>query len=352
MARPLPDSSDLPLLEQAALWFDRVSGGDPSADTLAEFERWRGASPAHQLAFGEIEAAYAEAKAAADSSQILALRHEALSRIVMPRARRAPRLVVGGAIAASLFAIAGTWSLTEFSTSNAHHQQVAAVVPSVDRPQAVRPIVYRTAIGERLTVSLPDGSSATLNTASRLRLDYSASARRLILEQGQALFRVAKGQARPFIVQALDRLVTAHGTVFDVRIKPHRIVRVALLEGSVSVARSSAPLQSATELQPKEVLVASNNVVQVSREPEIDKEVSWREGLIIFQDESLADAAAEVNRYVKTPIVLEDDRLRKIRVSGAFRTGETAAFVEALQLSFPVRIAQRGKDGIVLAYRD
>jgi transmembrane sensor len=165
------------------------------------------------------------------------------------------------------------------------------------------------------------------------------------------LFRVAKGQARPFVVQALDRLVTAHGTVFDVRIEPGRKVKVALVEGSVSVANASAPLQTATELQPNEILVASNDQVQVSRAPDIDKEVSWRDGLIVFEDESLADATAEVNRYVRTSIVLQDDRLRQIRVSGAFRTGETAAFVEALQLSFPVRVVERNNQRIVLAYR-
>ena len=339
MVNPSPEPSDLQLLEQAASWFDRISTGTCPVSESAEFERWRAMSPAHGLAFAEIEAAHAEARAAADSGAMLALRHEALSRFIMPRVRGKRRFAIGGAIAASLVAVAGTWAFTGLSQNKAE-EAASATAP-----------VFRTAIGERLTVALPDGSSATLNTASRLQLAYSSGERRLILQQGQALFRVAKGQARPFIVQALDRIVTAHGTLFDVRIEPDKKVKVALLEGEVSVASAYATASPAMQLRPKDVLVASTNHVEVSREAEIEKEISWREGLIIFEDESLADAVAEVNRYVRNPIVLQDERLRQIRVSGAFRAGETAAFVEALQLSFPVRVAKRDNDQIVLAYR-
>jgi transmembrane sensor len=347
MANISSDMADLPLLEQAAVWFDRSSNGLLSCDERARFEQWRSISSAHRLAYAEIEATHARAKAAASSNEMLALRHETLSRIVMPQARRRQRLAIAGAIAASFVAIAGTWTLSDpgFLSRSMH--------PADRSHQALpgAPTIYRTAVGERLTVALPDGSSATLNTASRLRLAYTSSERRLILERGQALFHVAKGQARPFVVEALDRIVTAHGTVFDVRIAPGKTVKVSLLEGSVSVAKASAPDRTETMLQPDDVLLASSGEVRVARDPDIEKEVSWRDGLIIFEDESLDDATAEVNRYVRTPIVLGDDRLRRIRISGAFRTGEAEAFVEALQLSFPVRVVMRDRDRIVLAYR-
>jgi transmembrane sensor len=341
MAEPTPVASDLPLVEQAAGWFDRASANLLSEEERQEFERWR-ENPANRLALAEIEAVHAEARQAAEHPEMLALRHETLSRIVLPHVRRKRRAWLGGAIAASVAAAA--IGITTFNSAG-------DLVSGPPQVAAVDPNLYRTAVGEQLTVSLPDGSSVTLNTASRLRVAYSKTERRLILEAGQALFRVAKGRTRPFVVQALDRVVTAHGTTFDVRIAPDRKVRVALVEGSVSVARVSAPKADPTELEPSQILVASNETVSVSRDPEIDKEVAWRDGLIIFEDDSLAEATAEVNRYVKAPIVLQDERLRQIRVSGAFRTGETGAFVEALQMSFPVRVVERTSDRIVLAYR-
>lgn len=343
------ENSDLPILEQAAGWFDRSSSGALSDEERGRLEEWRSANPAHQLAYAEIEAIHLQAQAAASSNEMLALRHEALSRIATPKSRRGHSIAIAGAIAASFLALAGSWTLRDLGQPAGPSYPVVA---SSHHSAVVASTVYRTGIGQRLTVALPDGSSATLNTASQLKVAYTSTERRLILEQGQALFRVAKGQARPFIVRALDRVVTAHGTEFDVRIAADRRVTISLLEGSVSVANASAPAQTPTMLQAGEVLRASADRAQVSRDPGIEKDISWREGLIIFEDESLADATAELNRYVQRPVVLQDDRLRRIRISGAFRTGETAAFVEALQLSFPVRVVERDKDRIVLAYRD
>jgi transmembrane sensor len=343
MALPHEVPEDLPLLEQAAGWFDKQLANAMSREEREEFERWR-ENPDNRLAFAEVEAAYAEARSMASVPEMLALRHEALSRIVLPYARRR-RLWTGSAIAASLaafVAIANWHSVSQ--VLNRETTQVAGAA-------AVHPSIYQTAVGEQLTVALPDGSSVSLNTNSRLRLAYNGLERRLILEQGQALFHVAKGQARPFIVEALDRIVTAHGTTFDVRIASDNKVRVALVEGAVTVANMRKGGSPPAELKPRDVLVASGDEVRIAREEEIQREVSWKDGLIIFEDDSLAQATAEVNRYVKTPIVLEDDRLKQIRVSGAFRTGETGAFVEALQISFPVRVVRRTNGMIVLGYR-
>jgi transmembrane sensor len=338
--------SDLPLLEQAAGWFDRVTSESLSSDERDEFERWR-ASPDNALAYAEIEAAHAEAQGMARAPQMLALRHEALSRIVMPYARRKQRRVwISGALAASLaitLGLANWQALGGFVNGD-----IVSSAPTEWQQQATS---YQTAVGEQLTIALPDGSSASLNTDSRLQLAYTKSERRLILVKGQALFHVAKGQARPFIVQALDRIVTAHGTTFDVRIAADRKVKVALIEGSVTVADTRKNTPPPVKLQPNHILIASDDAVTVSAEPEIEHEVSWKDGLIIFEDESLAQATEEVNRYVKTPIVLDDDRLKQIRVSGAFRTGETQAFIEALQIQFPVKVVGRENNRIVLGYR-
>jgi transmembrane sensor len=337
--------SDLPLLEQAAGWFDRRSSGSLSREEALEFERWR-ASPDNVLAFAEIEAAHAEARGLANAPEMLALRHEALSRIVLPYARRKRRLWAGGAIAASLALLVAAAS---WQSLGGYLNGIAPRAGSVT--VAVQPSSYQTAIGEQLTVALPDGSSVTLNTDSRLRLAYTNAERRLILDKGQALFHVAKGQARPFIVQALDHIVTAHGTTFDVRIEPGHKVKVALIEGLVSVASVKKDAAPPATLQPNHVLVASDEAIIINPEPKMDREVSWKNGLIIFEDDSLGQATAEVNRYVKTPIVLQDERLKQIRVSGAFRTGETDAFVEALQLQFPVKVVSRDNDRIVLGSR-
>lgn len=331
---------DLPLLEQAAAWFDRMSAGSLTEAERRRFEDWRTGNPAHALAYAEIEAAHATARAFAGSNEMLALRQETLSGIVVRRAARPWRLAVAAGIAALLVAAVSLLLLR------------TPVIP-VDAPVQIAqhvPQSYRTDIGERLAATLPDGSRIVLNTDSRVRLAYTGTERRLILERGQALFEVAHGEARPFVVLAAGQLITATGTVFDVRIERGDAVKVSLVEGRVLVRadRVGAPT---TALQPNEILVAASSAATVTREPEIERTVSWRNGLLIFEDDSLADAVAEMNRYVRRPIILQDDQVRRLRISGAFRTGETDTFIEAIQLTFPVRVVERRGDAIVLASR-
>ncbi|MDT9600663.1 FecR family protein [Sphingosinicella rhizophila] len=337
--------SDLPLLEQAAGWFDRLRADGLGDQERLQFESWRSADPAHALAFAEVEAAHGTAAALADSNEMLALRHETLSRLVMkqPATRRRGAIAAGFAAVLALGLGWVTWPSGQGSTPPA---ELAANSPGV----------YETAVGDRLSARLDDGSTIILNTGSRVRVAYGAAERRLVLEKGQALFEVAKGRKRPFIVQAGDQIVTAHGTAFDVRLEgptanPGARVKVALIEGSVTVANRAQPRARPTPLRPNEILVAAGAQMRVSYFAEAEQVTSWRDGLVIFEDESLAEAVAEMNRYVRQPIVLGDEKVGAVRISGAFRTGESQAFVEALQMSFPVRVAQHSPERIVLVAR-
>lgn len=329
----LPDAH-----EAAALWHERLAAG-ASQSVRAAFMRWRAGESAHGDAFAQIEAAYGAAKSLAGAPDILALRHETLARIVMsPRQERWRTALVAGIAVVMV----GSASLAAWRSGSGS--------PSVEA-EVVEPGIYRTAVGERMTLTLIDGSTATLNTASRLRVHYTAAERRLILEAGQAFFKVAKNQSRPFVVVAGDHQVIAHGTEFDVRLGT-RSLEVALLEGEISVASSAdGRMAVATRLRPNQILLASGATTSVRTVEDVARHTSWRDGLILFEDERLADAVAEINRYSSRPIILADGSLGDLRVSGAFHTGGTTAFVEALELGFDVKVVEAGRERIILAAR-
>ena len=52
---------------------------------------------------------------------------------------------------------------------------------------------------------------------------------------------------------------------------------------------------------------------------------------MVFADTPLAEAVAELNRYAPHALVVKDARAGALRISGAFRTGESATFAEALE---------------------
>jgi len=295
-----------PAMIEAAEWAERLDD-DPSDATRVRFEDWR-ADAGHEAAFAAVAEARTMSAALADHPAA------ACAAVVAPIA----------------------WlRLADDTTTTGQAAQIA------EAP------VYRTATGQRLMVTLTDGSRLTLDTDSRVRIAYSDAERRLVLERGQALFEVAKHQRRPFVVTAGSQSVTAHGTAFDIRLDPGA-VRVALVEGLVSVASKGGHAKPVA-MVPDDVLTASAGGVSLRHVPGIALALSsWSEGRLVFEDTTLRHAVAEMNRYGTPRIALADTQAGDVRISGSFRTGEIQPFLDALQMGFPVTVA-RSADGITIA---
>jgi transmembrane sensor len=305
-------------------------------DARSEFERWRSASPTHARAYDDVNAIWQLSGETSEMPPILALRHETATRMAATTRTLVRQLAVAAAMLIATLSGAG---LAWYMNVRSNQGTFAAQLPGE---------VYQTRVGERMTLTLMDGSTATLNTASRLRVDYNESERHLTLESGQALFDVAKGQPHPFVVSAGSHTITAHGTEFDVRLEPEK-VKVALIEGIVSVRNEKAPSAQEVRLKPNELLSAGVYSYSVQTVRDVKSLVSWRDGMLIFEDDSLATAVAEMNRYVERPVVLADPKLAKLRISGAFHAGGTGAFVDAVTRLFPFAIVRQSPQAIILA---
>jgi transmembrane sensor len=228
---------------------------------------------------------------------------------------------------------------------------VAGVTVSTMRQNALPEL--ETAIGEQRTVTLDDGSRITLNTDTGLTTTLNKASRRISLERGEALFEVAHDPGRPFIVETRFGSVRAVGTKFVVRVDEAHGLSVVVTEGKVIVTRPKAvasaarnlqtPLQAGQELE----TVKGNVAVATLASEELNRELAWRQGDVVFQGETLAQAAAEMQRYTKTRIVV-DPAVSRYTVGGYFRTNDIDAFVGTVEDVFPVK-AQRSGDTIRLS---
>ena len=218
---------------------------------------------------------------------------------------------------------------------------------------------YETAIGEQSTITLEDGSSVVLNTNTLMRVRYSPEARILELERGEIHVDVAADGNRPFSVVAGDRILQALGTSFSVEITDEQHIELIVTEGKVIVgvyppgtAVPTVPLlaQSTdnTVAAGEEIVLGSPDqvVTQVSAE-DIEVKLSWREGRLIFHDEPLEQALAEVERYTTVQFVLMDEDIKARAVTGRFRAGDVDGLLIALRMNFDI-VHERAKDGRVL----
>jgi transmembrane sensor len=315
---PLVDSIE----GQAAGWFARQRSGLMTPTEDAELEAWRLADPTHQAAYDAVARAWSGVAFARSAPEILAIRAEARRR---PHIERRTVFTRAAAGLAALMVVGGAslWAGQESGFARSHEL--------TDR-------TFSTGLGERQTFTLPDGSIVTLNTASTLRTRADGDRRLLYLDRGQAFFRVAKDKRHPFIVAAAGRTITAVGTAFDVRVDG-KAMEVTLVEGKVKVDTPSrrpagptdAPPLQTTEMLPGNRLVASLDTPALTVAPtDTVKETSWLTGWLNFDNQPLADVAAEFNRYSPRKIVLADPDIANTAVSGRFKADDVDAFTHAL----------------------
>lgn len=331
--------------EAATYWVARRRLGLMGPADHAAFEAWR-ADPDNAAALADVDDMVEEVGAIAAFSEVRAMREAALA--AAPPKRPAWRAF--GAMAASLVAV------------------VLAVTYVVNLPEAPAPASqavpaaavqrYVTGVGEQRNVTLADGSTVALNTGSVVEVAYSPARRDIRLLQGQALFQVAHNAGRPFVVTAGDRTVTALGTRFDVRLDG-QAVKVVLVEGRVAVeplhlrgVERIAPALARHTLDPGEELIAApDERVQVAS-ADTDQATSWRRGQVIFRDNTIADAVAEMNRYSDTQLVIDDPRIASLKISGVFGVTREENFLAALTSFYPIEADKRSPRVTALTWRE
>ena len=209
---------------------------------------------------------------------------------------------------------------------------------------------YSSDVGEQKLVTLADGSTVQLNTATAIGVDLQPQQRRVTLRQGEAFFSVAPDPSRPFIVEAGDSEIRVIGTKFNVRIDDRGVALVTVLEGRVKVLNPHVG-EARTVARPAIQDLSSGESAAVA--PEVSavriaavnpaKLTSWREGRIYFDRDPLSKVIEEINRYSETRFVIPDPGVGALTLSGVFRTGDTDSVAFALRESYGLDIRRDGR---------
>jgi transmembrane sensor len=304
--------------QQASYWFSRSRSGDMAGEDRSAFERWLNEDAEHGRAFAQLGELWAGLEALRAQPTVLAMREGV--RQDLKRRRQAASFGRAAAVVGLcvLTGAIGSFVFAKYGAASA------------------APTLYATAVGEMSNLGLPDGSSVVLDTDSALRVWPAGGAeRRLELVRGRAFFKVAKDPSHPFVVVANRRSVTALGTEFDVYLRPTAL-EVNLVEGRLRV-RSVAEGLAAQTAQPASFdmtsgyrLVASPGRLDLSRSDTV-ADVEWREGRLVFNEQSVADIAAELNRYTSLGVIVSSPEVGGRRISAVFKSSDISTFVAAIE---------------------
>jgi transmembrane sensor len=215
-----------------------------------------------------------------------------------------------------------------------------------------------TSVGEVESVRADDGSIITINTNSSLRVLMSDSARTVHLEKGEAYFDVEHDPDRYFDVLVNDTVVRAIGTAFSVQ-KNGDAIQVIVTEGVVEILSADGQSnsrriyadQKRDLLHPGQKVDIGKTSVQVKQleKNDLSRQHTWRDGMLVFDGETLEEVISEFGRYNNIQMHFEDDEIRNIRVGGYFNSNDVAGMLNALQGNFGVKVTYLSANTVQLA---
>jgi transmembrane sensor len=307
--------------DEAARWAVRLSAEPLSSEEQEELDSWQAADPRHQGALIRARAAWT------GLDRFVALSGQGRARDSNLPVPASPQLNRRWVMAASL----GVLSL----------MGIGAWVTLQMRAES-----FVSRVGEQRRVVLDDGSTMLLNTATRAVTRFDEQRREVQMTQGEALFTVAKDPRRPFIVRIGEFRIMAVGTAFAVRADEAR-VDVTVTEGVVELTQGG---EGALVASPRRIAANQRASVTKTRPIEVrdvdaeemQRRLSWRDGMVAFDGQPLSEAIAEINRYSNKRIVVADPILAGRPVVGIFQAADADAFSRAAATALGVDVVDDG----------
>jgi len=198
-------------------------------------------------------------------------------------------------------------------------------------------MTVRVEVGQKANIQLPDGTHVWLNSAGSLTCTPAFNKKeRIVYLQGEAYFEVNKDKTRPFIVKANDISVEALGTKFDVKAySDDNYVMTTLLEGSVRVTSASR----SEIMNPNEKLKFTKEDGKFDKSvlADVDKNVSWINNQLAFEQERLEDIAKVLERMYSVRILFASENLKDIRFSGTLKNNNLENVLQLITFVSPIR---------------
>lgn len=208
--------------------------------------------------------------------------------------------------------------------------------------------VLATAVGQRDSVQLSDGTRIVLAPGSRLVVaaNYDAGAREVTLD-GAAYFDVHHDDRRPFTVRAGDAVMRDLGTAFTVKTDADGGVAVAVTHGTVALERSVPDSSGAVvELHAGDRGTVSGGAVAVTRGVVTAEVADWTTGRLSYRDAPLAEVQADLRRWFGMVVQVDDAALSRLSVTMPAQA-DSSIIVKTLAALLGATVEQRG-DTVIL----
>ena len=205
---------------------------------------------------------------------------------------------------------------------------------------------YSTSVGEQRVIELPDTSLITLNVSSKVEVRLEDTQREVELRSGEAIFKVAHDERRPFRVHTRAGTVQAVGTQFNVYDRYNGDTRVSVLEGRVRVTSSSGAelLLGVGE----EADIRLDGSISHREDAIVANTVAWRQHRLIFEGATIEEMATEFNRYNRSVRLRPEGLAGDVhRFDGAFEANDPRSLATMRARETDLIVENRGTEIVI-----
>lgn len=201
---------------------------------------------------------------------------------------------------------------------------------------------YATSAGQQATVTLSDGTRATLAPNTTFSFVRAGSGARAVDLDGEAYIEVAHASEAPFVVRSNGVTVQVLGTEFLVRhYRDEHRVHVAVANGRVSV-RPRAPVADAVTLVAGRIADVFDSTITTTSIDDGTAGAEWVNGRLSFHNRPLPEILATLQRWYGYEFRIADSALARERVTMVLSTHSSATTLSLLELLLNVNVSVVG----------
>lgn len=214
------------------------------------------------------------------------------------------------------------------------YKQVSPVETSTDEPVLQE---ITTAMGQRVNLTLSDGTKVILNADSKMELPkvFEANKREVSLE-GEAYFNVAKNPDKPFLIHTSGSTTRVLGTSFSISAYPEEYqIRVAVEEGRVSFETNTVVAAKQATLNGLEVARYNFKTEQLLTDSIDDLELylGWTKGYLKFRKTAMRSVAKDMERRFGVDVVFEDPAIEAMLLTAHLKSRSIRNVLDVISMS-------------------
>lgn len=220
-----------------------------------------------------------------------------------------------------------------------HKQADIPIVPQIGQIKMYEAVTRR---GERVTITLADGSRVYVNADSKIIYPNTFGEESRDIElTGEAYFSVVHDADKPFRVKSGNTLTVVRGTEFNIKNRKNK-VSIVVAKGSVD---ASSPVFDKKYNLKKGDMVSFNDQTGFTAPHQVDlkKYLAWREDKLAFEHASLSDVMDEIERCFNVNVNFASDSLKNKTITGIFASDSVDRVLSIISLTLDIKIIHRGR---------